>query len=107
MTATAETKDRLRKVVVEALRLDRDPASVPDEGLRETLDIDSVAGLELLIWVENEFDIQIDDEDLSVLLVDSLNVLGDYVEERLARTGTGATTDTAAHTDAVPIAGTL
>ncbi|MFF8960028.1 acyl carrier protein [Streptomyces sp. NPDC014894] len=85
MTATAETKDRLRKVVVEALRLDREPSAVPDEGLRQALDIDSVAGLELLIWVENEFGIQIDDEDLSVLLVDSLNVLGDYVEERLAR----------------------
>lgn len=94
MTATAETKDRLRKVVVEALRLDRDPATVPDEGLRAALDIDSVAGLELLIWVENEFAIQIDDEDLSVLLVDSLNVLGDYVEERLAAA------------DAVPSAGT-
>ncbi|MFI6287521.1 acyl carrier protein [Streptomyces sp. NPDC051018] len=87
MTATAETKDRLRKVVVEALRLDRDPATLPEEGLRQALDIDSVAGLELLIWVENEFGIQIDDEDLSVLLVDSLNVLGDYVEERLARAG--------------------
>ncbi|MFF5258049.1 acyl carrier protein [Actinomadura viridis] len=76
----SDTKDRLRRVLVEALRLDRDPASIPDEGLRQALDIDSVNGLEFLIWVENEFDIQIDDEDLSVELVDSLTTLADYVE---------------------------
>lgn len=90
---TTETKDRLRKVIVEALRLDRAPETVPDENLRDALGIDSVAGLELLIWVENEFGIQIDDEDLNVLLVDSINVLGAYVEDRLARAGVGATGD--------------
>ncbi|MEV1156004.1 acyl carrier protein [Micromonospora chokoriensis] len=86
MTATAETKDRLRKVIVNALRLDRPAESIPDDNLREELPIDSVAGLELLIWVENEFGIEISDEDLSVQLVDSLDVLGAYVEDRLART---------------------
>jgi acyl carrier protein len=78
-----DTKDRLRKVLIEALRLDRPPEQLPEEGLREALDIDSVSGLEFLIWVENEFGIQIDDEDLSVQLVDSLNTLAAYVEARV------------------------
>ncbi|WP_405554647.1 acyl carrier protein [Streptomyces canus] len=83
-TASSETKNQLRKVIVEALKLDRDPATIPEEGLRDKLGIDSVTGLELLIWVENEFGIQIDDGDLSVELIDSLDVLGAYVERCLA-----------------------
>ncbi|MEU6021897.1 acyl carrier protein [Micromonospora sp. NPDC047134] len=82
----SDTKERLRRVLVEALRLNRTPEEIPDEGLREALDIDSVSGLEFLIWVENEFGIQIDDEDLSVALVDSLDTLATYVEGRMAAT---------------------
>jgi acyl carrier protein len=83
-TASSETKNQLRRVIVEALKLDQDPDTIPDEGLRNKLGIDSVTGLELLIWVENEFGIQIDDGDLSVELIDSLDVLGAYVERCLA-----------------------
>jgi acyl carrier protein len=79
----SDTKDRLRKVLIEALRLDTTPEQLPEEGLRDALDIDSVSGLEFLIWVENEFGIQIDDEDLSVQLVDSLDTLATYVEARV------------------------
>ncbi|MFE0530362.1 acyl carrier protein [Micromonospora sp. SD19] len=81
-----QTKERLRKTLVNALRLDRDPATIPDTDLRQELDIDSIAALEFLIWVENEFGIQIDDEDLSVVLVDSLDTLAAYVDARLGAT---------------------
>jgi len=46
--------------------------------------MDSINSLELLIWVENHFKISIDDEDLSIALVDSLDVLAAYVERKLA-----------------------
>jgi acyl carrier protein len=82
----SDTKERLRKTVVSALRLNRDPSTIPDTDMRQQLDIDSLAGLELLIWVENEFGIQIDDEDLTVALVDSLDTLAEYVDSRLATT---------------------
>jgi acyl carrier protein len=82
----SDTMQRLRTTVVAALRLDRDPADVPTSDLRDALGIDSISGLELLIWVENEFDIQIDDEDLSVELVDNLETLAAYVDRRLAAT---------------------
>ena len=79
----SDIRDRLKRVIVESLRLEQTPESIPDDRLREELDIDSVASLELLIWVENEFDITIDDNDLNVGLVDSLNTLEAYVNERL------------------------
>lgn len=79
----SETKDTLRRIFVEALRLEVSPDSIPEENLTSALGIDSINSLELLIWVENEFGIQIDDEDLSVRLLDSLDVLAAYVEKKL------------------------
>lgn len=79
-----DTKDRLRRLLVESLRLDIAPEEVPDTNLRDAVGIDSVMGLEFLIWVENEFGIQIQDEDLSVQLVDSLDELAAYVRARIA-----------------------
>jgi|SRR6476469_9389383 acyl carrier protein len=79
-----DIKKQLRSIIVHALRLDQSPESIPDTGLTATLGLDSINSLELLIWVENHFKISIDDEDLSVALVDSLDVLAGYVEKKLA-----------------------
>lgn len=78
----SETKSRLRKVLVEALELDRDPATVPDTNLVAELGLDSINTIEFLIWVESEFQIEIADEDLSVELIDDLDRLASYVEAR-------------------------
>lgn len=83
VTATADTKKRLREAIVAALSLKIEPEQIPETGLREELDLDSLAGLELLIWVEDAFDISIDDADLNITLIDSLDSLGSYIEERL------------------------
>lgn len=80
-----ETKARLRKVLVESLELDRDPASIPDANLVAELGLDSINTLEFLIWVESEFGIQIADEDLSVALIDDLDTLAGYVRARAGR----------------------
>jgi acyl carrier protein len=80
-----ETKARLRKVLVDSLELDRDPASIPDTNLVAELGLDSINTLEFLIWVESEFGIQIADEDLSVALIDDLDTLAAYVQARAGR----------------------
>jgi acyl carrier protein len=77
-----EIKDRLRKVLVDSLQLSVEPASVPDHGLVEELGLDSINTIEFLIWVESEFDIEIADEDLSVKLIDDLDLLAAYVSGR-------------------------
>jgi acyl carrier protein len=50
----------------------------------EVLGLNSVDALEVLIRVEGEFGIQIDDEDLSIDLVQSLQTLTEYVQRRCA-----------------------
>lgn len=75
---------RLREVIVKALNLDVDPADIKSENMIEELGISSVDALEILIWVENEFDIMIDDNDLSQELVSSLTNLEGYIRERVS-----------------------
>lgn len=78
----ADTKERLRKVLVEALDLQREPDTIPDTNLVNELGLDSINTIEFLIWVESEFHVEIADEDLSVDLIDDLNRLAEYVEQR-------------------------
>ncbi|GII84218.1 hypothetical protein Ssi03_22080 [Sphaerisporangium siamense] len=80
-----DTKAKLRKILVESLELSRDAADIPDTNLVQELGLDSINTLEYLIWVESEFGIQIADEDLSVDLINDLNVLASYVEARVAQ----------------------
>ncbi|HEX3763094.1 MAG TPA: acyl carrier protein [Kofleriaceae bacterium] len=83
-----DTKAMLKTVLVKSLRLDRSPDSVPENNLASELGIDSLKSLEFLVWVENEFGIEIDDSDLSVKLIDSLDYLASYIERKqAARTG--------------------
>lgn len=78
-----ETKNKLRKVLVESLDLQLDPATIPDCDLVNRLGLDSINTIEFLIWVESEFDVEIADEDLSVELIDDLDRLAEYVQARL------------------------
>lgn len=78
-----DLKTNLRKIVAKALRLESDPAEIGDMNLISTLGIDSISSMEILIWVEDEFNITIEDEDLSPALVDSLDTLATYVESRI------------------------
>jgi acyl carrier protein len=96
-----ELKDKLRQIFVKALRLHRTPESIPDDNLTSELGLDSINSLEVLIWVENEFGIQIDDEDLSVALINSLDVLAAYVENKLLAKNGAAVESGEPHTVAV------
>ena len=78
-----DLKTNLRKIVAKSLRLESDPAEIGDMNLISTLGIDSISSMEILIWVEDEFNITIEDEDLSPALVDSLDTLATYVESRI------------------------
>lgn len=78
-----DIKINLRKIVVKALRLESEPAEIGETNLIATLGIDSISSMEILIWVEDEFKITIEDEDLSPALVDSLDTLAAYVKSRM------------------------
>ena len=83
-----ETKTKLKDLLIRSLRLERTADSLPESNLAAELGIDSLKSLEFLVWVENEFGIEIDDADLSVKLVDSLDTLAGYIDRKR---GGGAT----------------
>ncbi|MER7486996.1 phosphopantetheine-binding protein [Streptomyces sp. NPDC126497] len=85
-----EIKARLRKVLVDSLELSVEPSGIPDHGLVQALGLDSVNTIEFLIWVESEFGVEIADEDLSIKLIDDLDLLAAYVNDRMDRSGTPA-----------------
>ncbi|MFE6869838.1 phosphopantetheine-binding protein [Kitasatospora sp. NPDC057692] len=89
---TQDTKARLRKVLVDSLELSIAPADIPDRGLVDALGLDSINTIEFLIWVESEFGVEIADEDLSIKLIDDLDLLAEYVDSRIRGDRTTAST---------------
>ncbi|MFF1509629.1 phosphopantetheine-binding protein [Streptomyces sp. NPDC058326] len=87
-SAVEEIKARLRRLLVDSLELSVEPSDVPDHGLVQALGLDSINTIEFLIWVESEFGVEIADEDLSIKMIDDLDLLGAYVKDRMDRTGT-------------------
>jgi acyl carrier protein len=77
-----DVRERLKETIAKALELKQPPETIKGDHLIEELGISSVDALEVLIWVENDFGVQIADEDLSQELVDSLDKLAAYVEAR-------------------------
>ena len=74
-------KVQVKCLIVTALELDVDPAEIPDD---ETLFgggmyLDSVATLEILAAIEEEFGITVEDDELTAELFDSVGMLAEYV----------------------------
>jgi acyl carrier protein len=77
-----DIKSGLRELFVTTLRLPISPAEVGETNLLADLGIDSIGVMELLTRVENQFNILIDDADVSPDLVNSLNTLTDYITQK-------------------------
>lgn len=79
--------DKLAEVFTQALDTDLTPEKFPREGIIERFQLNSVDALQILINVENEFNIEIDDDDLNSELINSLYVLEEYVQKKLDQSG--------------------
>jgi acyl carrier protein len=77
-----DLKSALRELFVDTLRLPIAPDEMGETDLIADLGIDSIGAMELLTRVENKFNILIDDADVSPALVDSLNLLSDYIAQK-------------------------
>lgn len=89
-TATASLEDRLRRLIVERLKLEIDPSSIGaaqplfgDDGLG----LDSIDALELVLGIEQEFGVQIEDEEMGSQALSSVDALADFVREKTAAAG--------------------
>ena len=76
--------DETKGLVVQALRLDIDPGELSeDEPLfGDGYGIDSIAALEIVAAMEQEFSLVVSDEDLVVELFESVRSLAGYIQKK-------------------------
>ena len=77
---------RVKQALVQGLQLKINPEDIADDEplFGEGLDADSIAALEIVFALEEEFGFEVGDEDLRVDLFDSVRTLASYIEGRLA-----------------------
>jgi acyl carrier protein len=83
-----QLKRSLKQLLVDGLRLqDLQPDDIEDAApiFVEGLGLDSVDALELVVLVEEKFNIQIPDEDVGKKAFASIDALTDYVSAELAK----------------------
>ena len=73
----------IREKIVGLARGRGAPGNVTDDELiHETGLLDSAAIMELVMWLETQFDISIDQADLTIENLGSVNAMVDYLERR-------------------------
>ncbi len=87
MTDRDEIHLRVKQVLVSTLQIDVDPEDLPDDEVLfgEGLGASSIATLEVVAALEEEFGFGVNDDDLRVELFESVNSLVEYVESKLAK----------------------
>ena len=86
MASEAPIVDQIRSALAQHLK--RDVAKIrPGDRLREDLGLDSLAMIELLFKIEEHFDLEIPNEDLS--RITTVADVATYVQEKLGHHGTG------------------
>lgn len=80
-----QIQEKLKEIIVESMELNMKPEEIDGGDLIGELNINSVDALEILVWVENQFQITIPDEDLNSSLLESLDNLVDYLYQKCDR----------------------
>jgi D-alanine--poly(phosphoribitol) ligase subunit 2 len=78
------TKDRIRVQVLKLAKALGHPGRAvgDDEALPQSGLLDSASILELILWVENEFSMEINQEDLSMNNFGTVQKIADYIEAK-------------------------
>ncbi|NLC04835.1 MAG: acyl carrier protein [Tissierellia bacterium] len=74
--------EKVRAVIIEQLDVDEDVVITPETSMMKDLDADSLDAVEIMMELEDEFDIEIPDED-----AESFKTIGDivkYVESKIS-----------------------
>ena len=76
---------RIKQVIIRTLSLEVDADEIDDEDalFGGGLGLNSMATIEIVVGLEEEFDIEVPDEDLRVELFDSVQTMADYVRTAL------------------------
>ena len=78
---------RVKQVIIRTLSLEVDAEEIDDEDalFGGGLGINSMATIEIIVGLEEEFDIEVPDEDLRVELFDSVQTMADYIRTALQK----------------------
>lgn len=73
--------ERIRAVVAQTVKLSKDIASVNDDDDLYTLGLTSLTTVNLMLSLEDEFDVEFDDNMLSRQTFESISALSEAIEE--------------------------
>ena len=78
---------RVKQVIIRTLSLEVDADEIDDEDelFGGGLGINSMATIEIIVGLEEEFGIEVPDEELRVELFDSVQTMADYVRTALQK----------------------
>jgi acyl carrier protein len=81
-----DLKPRLKRLIVERLKLEVDPDSIDDGQplFGEGLGLDSIDALELVLGIEQEFDLKIEDQEVGAKALASVTALAEFVARKQA-----------------------
>jgi len=82
-------EQRIRDYLDENLPFAPSAALGPDESLFDAGVLDSIGVMGLVSWLEREFDIIVDDNDVIPENIDGIRVLVSFVEGKLSEAGLG------------------
>lgn len=75
-----ELKSQLKSMIVERLFLNVEPADIgDDENLMDEYNIDSVNLFEIIVGLEDEFGVQLEEEDFNVETFSTVNNIAAFV----------------------------
>ena len=78
-------EDRVKRVIVSTLSLEIDPAEIGDADVLfgGEMGLNSMAMIELVIGLEEEFGFEVSDEDLRAEVFENVQTMADYVRSAL------------------------
>ncbi|MCI4445574.1 MAG: acyl carrier protein [Candidatus Aminicenantes bacterium] len=75
-------KDEIRRFITEKFLLNSSEYPEDDMSLLETNTVDSVGILEIVGFIENRFNLKVEDEELTAENLDSINKIAKFVEKK-------------------------
>ena len=81
--ADPRIEDRLKEMIVERLFLDVAPADIADDDMiMDKFEIDSVRLFEIVIGLEEVFEISLEDDEFSIERFESVKAIADLVRDK-------------------------
>ena len=86
MVDDSDLKERIKRTIVERLKLDVEPAQIGDSTplFGDGLGLDSIDALELVLGIEQEFGVKVDDEEVGAKALASVDSLAAFVLSKQA-----------------------